>query len=79
MSRAHGKPALPLPHPLSNREKEILQWLMNGKSTWDISPILGISERTIKFHIDNIMKKLDAVNRTHAVAIALNTGLIEID
>lgn len=64
---------------LSPREKEILQWLVCGKSTWDVSTILKISERTIKFHINNIMKKLNAVNRTHAVAIALRENLIVLD
>lgn len=77
MSRIMGKVRQDL-SPLSPREREILQWLMQGKSTWDVSVILEISERTVKFHIDNVMKKLDAVNRTHAVAIALREGLIEL-
>jgi len=64
---------------VSLREKEVLNWIKHGKSTWDISAILKISERTVKFHIDNIMKKLDAVNRPHAVAIALSNGLINFD
>ncbi|MEW6184986.1 MAG: helix-turn-helix transcriptional regulator [Thermodesulfobacteriota bacterium] len=50
-----------------------------GKSNCDISKILNISERTVKFHMDRIMKKLDAMNRTHAVAIFLREGLIKID
>jgi PAS domain S-box-containing protein len=66
-------------HSLSPREKETLGWIMQGKSTWDISTILKISERTVKFHVDNILKKLSAVNRTQAVAIALREKLIEID
>jgi PAS domain S-box-containing protein len=61
---------------LSPREKEILTWVMQGKSTWDISTILKISERTVKFHVENVMKKLSAVNRTQAVAIALRDKLI---
>jgi LuxR family transcriptional regulator, quorum-sensing system regulator CviR len=64
---------------LSNRELEILKWLKNGKSTWDISIILGISERTVKFHVNNIMHKLDASNRTHAVVIALEKRLIDLN
>lgn len=64
---------------VSRREREVLLWLANGKSSWDISIILNISERTVKFHIENIMKKLNAVNRTHAVAIAIREGLIELD
>jgi DNA-binding CsgD family transcriptional regulator len=64
---------------LSHREKEVLKWVSYGKSSWDISVILGISERTVNFHINSIMQKLDAVNRSHAVAIAFDSGLIGID
>lgn len=64
---------------LSAREKEVVRWLKEGKSSWDISVILGISERTVRFHINNIMQKLDAVNRTHAVAIALEQGLVDYE
>jgi DNA-binding CsgD family transcriptional regulator len=65
--------------PLSSREKEVLNWLKCGKSSWDISVILSISERTVNFHIYNIMQKLEAVNRPHAVAVAASLGLIEFD
>jgi LuxR family transcriptional regulator, quorum-sensing system regulator CviR len=61
---------------LSAREKEVVRWVSHGKSNWDISMLLNISERTVKFHMDSIMKKLDAVNRSHAVAIALTSGVI---
>ncbi|MBI5848687.1 MAG: helix-turn-helix transcriptional regulator [Nitrospirae bacterium] len=61
---------------LAPREQEILWWLKKGKSSWDISIILKITERTVNFHIYNIIKKLDAQNRTHAVAIAMEKGLI---
>jgi DNA-binding CsgD family transcriptional regulator len=64
---------------LSVREIEVLDWLKHGKSSWDISAILGISERTVNFHVRNITQKLDAVNRTQAVAVGASLGLIEID
>ncbi|MGA2735383.1 MAG: autoinducer binding domain-containing protein [Syntrophobacteraceae bacterium] len=64
---------------LSGREKEVLNWLKQGKSSWEISVILNISERTANFHIYNIMQKLEAVNRPHAVAVAASLGLIEFD
>jgi LuxR family transcriptional regulator, quorum-sensing system regulator CviR len=64
---------------LSIREKEVLNWLKQGKSSWEMSVILGISERTVNFHVYNMMRKLDAVNRTQAVAAALRHGLIELD
>ena len=63
---------------LSIREKEVLNWLKGGKSSWDISVILGISERTVNFHVYNVMQKLKAVNRPQAVAIALQLGLIDL-
>lgn len=61
---------------LTQKETEVIKWIKEGKSTWDISAILGISERTVKFHVGNIMQKLDAVSRTHAVAKAMDQGLI---
>jgi LuxR family transcriptional regulator, quorum-sensing system regulator CviR len=64
---------------LSEREKEVLKWAKDGKSTWEISMILSISRDTVKFHIKNIMEKLQAVSRTQAVAIALESGIISID
>lgn len=64
---------------LSAREKEILTWIRQGKSSWEISVILGISERTVKFHVSTVMGKLDAVSRSHAVAIAMSMGLIAVD
>ncbi len=61
---------------ISQRETEVLKWLKEGKTNWEISVILGISERTVKFHIHNIIAKLNAVSKSHALAIALNCGLI---
>jgi DNA-binding CsgD family transcriptional regulator len=61
---------------LSAREKEILQWAREGKSSWEISVILSISIDTVKFHIKNVMQKLQVVSRTQAVAAALQSGLI---
>jgi len=63
---------------LSSREKEVLNWLKQGKSSWDISVILGISKRTVDFHVYNVIKKLGATNRPQAVAVGTRLGLIEI-
>jgi DNA-binding CsgD family transcriptional regulator len=63
---------------LSSREKEVLNWLKQGKSSWDISVILGISERTVNFHVYNVLQKLGATNRPQAVAVATRLGLIDI-
>jgi DNA-binding CsgD family transcriptional regulator len=64
------------PAPLSSRELEVLRWTMAGKTNWEISMILSLSERTVKFHLGNAMHKLRASSRTHAVAIALRRGLV---
>lgn len=64
--------------PLSLREIEILNWLKLGKTNWETSVILNISERTVKFHVHNIMRKLNAVTRGHAVAKAIELGIIEL-
>jgi PAS domain S-box-containing protein len=62
---------------LTPRENEILKWIMQGKNSWEISAIINISESTVKYHIDRAMKKLGAVNRTHAVAIAMRNDLLD--
>jgi len=64
---------------ISGREKEVLDWLKQGKSSWDISVILGISERTVNYHVYNIMQKLGATNRPQAVAVATRLGLIDFN
>jgi DNA-binding CsgD family transcriptional regulator len=64
---------------LSGREHEVLNWLKEGKSSWDISVVLGVSERTVNFHVYNLLQKLDALNRPQAVAIAARRGLIQLD
>lgn len=59
---------------LTAREREILKWMIEGKTNWEISVILNISERTASFHVQNIEEKLNAVNKMHAVAIACEQG-----
>jgi len=56
---------------LSVREREVLQWLIEGKTNWETSRILGISERTVKFHVKNILEKLQSSTRGQAIAHAL--------
>ncbi len=64
---------------LSAREIEVLNWLKAGKSSWDIARVLGIGERTVNFHVYNLMRKLGAANRPQAVAIAVHQGWINLD
>ena len=64
---------------LTKREMEVLQWLKHGKTSSDIVQILDIKERTVNFHVNNVIKKLKASNRTNAVVIACSKGIIKID
>ncbi len=61
---------------LSKREIEILKWAKEGKTSFETSVILSISERTVNFHVGNILKKLNVINRVQAVAAALEKGII---
>lgn len=61
---------------LSVREQEVLKWMKEGKTNWEISHILSISERTVKFHVQNILAKLRASTRGHAIALAMEQRLI---
>ena len=53
------------------REREILKWLAAGKTAWEISEILSISERTVRFHIDNTKRKFGVATTMQAVVRAL--------
>ncbi|MDB5425983.1 MAG: hypothetical protein JWQ29_3399 [Phenylobacterium sp.] len=53
---------------LTQRERDSLAWVAEGKSDWEIGMILGVAESTVRFHVDNGRKKLGAVNRAQAVA-----------
>lgn len=56
---------------LTPREREIVKWIVAGKTNWEISAILNISERTVRFHVESIKYKFDATNKAHVVAIAM--------
>lgn len=55
---------------LTARETEILQWMYYGKSNTEIGTILGINALTVKDHVQKILRKLNALNRTQAVGKA---------
>ncbi|HAH10693.1 MAG TPA: hypothetical protein DCL54_11270 [Alphaproteobacteria bacterium] len=61
---------------LSRREREILNWVAQGKCDSEIAIILGISERTSRFHMANVKRKLRAPTRIEAVTLAVRAGLI---
>jgi transcriptional regulator EpsA len=64
------------PSQITDREKEILRWVREGKSNQQIGDVLGISALTVKNHVQKILRKLGAANRAQAVAIAMTTRLL---
>ena len=61
---------------LTDRELEVLRWTAEGKTAFEIGHILRVSERTINFHINNIVQKLGACNKTQAAVKAVTLGML---
>jgi LuxR family quorum sensing-dependent transcriptional regulator len=72
------QPSPPSRPALTERECEVLRWVAMGKSDWEIGEILGISAETAFAHVRNSTRKLGAMNRTQAVALAIIAGKLEI-
>lgn len=70
--RTVAKPA----DPLSDRERECLFWVSEGKTTDEVSVILGVSANTAGTYIQNTIQKLGASNRAMAVAVAIRQGIL---
>ncbi|MEL6527079.1 MAG: response regulator transcription factor [Chloroflexota bacterium] len=66
----------PIVESLTERESEVLNLLAEGMTNKEIASELVVTERTIKFHVSAILGKLNAANRTEAVSIALQQGLL---
>jgi DNA-binding NarL/FixJ family response regulator len=62
---------------LSERECEVLEQIARGHSIEDISGDLFLSPHTVRTHIKNILRKMGARTRAHAVAMAISEGLID--
>ena len=62
---------------LTRRELEVLQLIRDGSKNKEIAAQLAISETTVNFHIKNLVTKLQAHDRTHAVAIAIRRGMLQ--
>lgn len=60
------------------KESKIIEMLAAGRSNPQIAESLGMSVRTVRFHVGNILKKLKAANRTEAVVKAAQKGILEI-
>src|SRR5918997_680970 len=63
---------------LTARELEVLEQIVRGKSNKEIAQALGISEATVKSHINNVLSKLDAADRTQAATKALQRGIVHL-
>ena len=61
---------------LTSQELVVLKWASIGKSNWEIGTIMGITERTVRFHCTNIYKKLNVNNKANAVTKARLVGII---
>jgi DNA-binding CsgD family transcriptional regulator len=61
---------------ISARELDCLKWMAAGKTAWEASVILGISERTVRFHLNAAREKLNCLTTTQAVAKAVSQQLI---
>jgi len=76
MAEASQAARQPLPHPLSDRELEIVQLLAQGATNREIAAALVVAEGTVKNHITNILAKLEVETRTQAALVARQLGLV---
>ncbi|MGG5836235.1 MULTISPECIES: transcriptional regulator SdiA [Enterobacteriaceae] len=74
--RIEHEMVMPPEMKFSKREKEILKWTAEGKTSAEIAIILSISENTVNFHQKNMQKKFNAPNKTQIACYAAATGLI---
>ena len=76
--RGESPPATATSPGLTPRERSVLEHLARGLGNKQIAARLGISERTVKFHVSSVFTKLGAANRTDAVARAAQAGIIQL-
>lgn len=63
---------------LSARERDVLLWAARGKTAWECAAILGLSPRTVEFHLANCRRKLDVATKAQMVARAVAGGLVPL-
>jgi DNA-binding CsgD family transcriptional regulator len=63
---------------MSAKELDCLKWTASGKTAWEASVILGITERTVRFHLNAAREKLNCTTTTQAVAKAIASHLIDV-
>jgi len=74
IARGQGKLAV---EELSERELEVLRWMAKGQNNLQIAKTLSVTERTVRYHVENILSKLKATNRMEAVIIGIQRGWIK--
>lgn len=62
---------------LTDRERQFIKLTADGNNAAEIAAKLGVVERTVNFHLGNVLAKLAANNKTHAVAVAMRLGLVD--
>jgi DNA-binding NarL/FixJ family response regulator len=68
---------MPIDFSLTPRELEALTWVAKGKSSNDIAVLMNVSERTVNFHVDNVIRKLGVATRVQAAIRCALLGLID--
>jgi LuxR family quorum-sensing system transcriptional regulator SolR len=63
---------------LTAKERDVVRWVIEGKTSWEIGKILATSERTVKFHLKNVYAKLNVSNRAQAVAVVNRLNLLSM-
>jgi DNA-binding NarL/FixJ family response regulator len=63
---------------LTERERQVLLLMSEGKSNQEIADALKVSKGTIKFHVNGVLRKLDVSDRTQAVLVALKRGIANL-
>ena len=61
---------------LTRRELDVLSWTAQGKTAWEVSVILGMSEKTVNFHLGNVMRKLGVTSKHQAVLKCVAAGIL---
>ncbi len=74
----HARPVVELIEPLTVRELEVLHLLASGMTNKEIASRLGISDHTVKFHVNGILGKLGVDSRTEAVVQAARLGIVAL-
>jgi DNA-binding NarL/FixJ family response regulator len=75
--RPYSEPGSPF-HPLSDREMQVLEFVVTGLSNKEIASQLGISHQTVKNHVTSILRKFGVEDRTQAVVYALKHGWVRL-